>query len=92
MNPGEPRSGELSIELPPHVYRSGFVFERQRHPRAVFNDLAGIDLHVELADFGDTQITQRLGGSFHSICWRSRGGVCAIGDRDVDRVPRVGRV
>ena len=78
--------------LPGRVTFSGFILERQRHSRPVFNDLAAIDLHVELADFGDTQITQRLGGSFHSICWRSRGGVCAIGDRDVDRVPRVGRV
>ena len=53
--------------LPGRVTSSSFILERQRHSRPVFNDLAAIDLHVELADFGDTQITQRLGGSFHSI-------------------------
>src|SRR5258705_9181678 len=53
--------------LPQRAASSGFVLERQRHAGSVFNDLAVIDPHVELADFGDPQITQRVRSNFHSI-------------------------
>ena len=39
---------------------SGLVLERERDARAVRDDLAILDLHVELTDLGDTQVAERL--------------------------------
>src|ERR1700704_4333503 len=58
--------GEGSNPFP----HSGFVLERQGHARSVGDDLAAVDFHVQLADFGDAQITQRLGRGLNSISRR----------------------
>src|SRR5438105_13134507 len=44
----------------PAAARSGVVLEGQREPRAKLHHLAVLDLDVELADFRDAQVAQRL--------------------------------
>ena len=62
QNAAELRAGAGDRQL--HSIRasrrgSALVLERQRNPRAISDDLAVLDLHVELADFGDAQVAQR---------------------------------
>src|SRR5258707_1054101 len=67
---GEARSADLrprQLVAPlPAPDALGVVLERQGNPRAVGDDLAAFDLHVELADLGDAQIAQGLRCGFDS--------------------------
>ena len=47
--------------------------------RAVGDDLAAFDLHVELAYLGDTQITQRLCCSLELVLKQFRVGAAELG-------------
>ena len=57
------------------------VLERDRKPGAVGDDLAALDLYVELVDFGDAKIAQRFCRRFHRIFCRILPG-CRAGADD----------